>query len=57
MLRKPLPQFVAPMTASVVKEPFNHPDWIFETAGWLSSNRGHRLEWQSSDLVPEPVAA
>jgi bifunctional non-homologous end joining protein LigD len=27
----PLPQFVAPMTASVAKDPFNHPDWIFET--------------------------
>jgi bifunctional non-homologous end joining protein LigD len=26
-----LPQFVAPMMAAVVKEPFNHPDWIFET--------------------------
>jgi bifunctional non-homologous end joining protein LigD len=29
--KKPLPEFVAPMQASVVKEPFNDPDWIFET--------------------------
>ena len=27
----PLPQFVAPMQASSVKEPFDSPDWIFET--------------------------
>jgi hypothetical protein len=26
-----LPQFVAPMMASSAKEPFNDPDWIFET--------------------------
>src|SRR2546430_12085848 len=26
----PLPQFVTPMMASVVKEPFDHPGWIFE---------------------------
>jgi tetratricopeptide (TPR) repeat protein len=31
MPRKPLPLFIAPITASVAKEPFNHPDWIFET--------------------------
>jgi bifunctional non-homologous end joining protein LigD len=29
--KKLLSQFVEPMTASVAKEPFNHPDWIFET--------------------------
>jgi bifunctional non-homologous end joining protein LigD len=29
--KKSLPQFVAPMMASVVKEPFHHADWIFET--------------------------
>jgi bifunctional non-homologous end joining protein LigD len=31
MPKKPLPQFVAPMQASSIKEPFNSPDWIFET--------------------------
>jgi bifunctional non-homologous end joining protein LigD len=30
MPNKPLPQFVAPMTAAPVKEPFDSPDWIFE---------------------------
>ena len=29
--KKTLPQFVAPMMASVAKKPFNDPDWIFET--------------------------
>jgi bifunctional non-homologous end joining protein LigD len=29
--KKALPQFVAPMQASSVKEPFDSPDWIFET--------------------------
>ena len=31
MPKKPLPQFVAPMQASSAKEPFDSPDWIFET--------------------------
>jgi len=31
MPEKPLPQFVVPMQASSVKEPFDSPDWIFET--------------------------
>jgi bifunctional non-homologous end joining protein LigD len=31
MPKKPLPQFIEPMQASSVKEPFNSPDWIFET--------------------------
>ena len=31
MPKKPLPDFVAPMQASSVKEPFDSPDWIFET--------------------------
>jgi ATP-dependent DNA ligase len=29
--KKALPQFVAPKMASSSKEPFNDPDWIFET--------------------------
>src|SRR6266403_5151472 len=31
MPKKQLPDFVAPMQASSVKEPFDSPDWIFET--------------------------
>jgi bifunctional non-homologous end joining protein LigD len=31
MPKKPLPDFVAPMQASSVKEPFDSLDWIFET--------------------------
>ena len=31
MPEKPLPQFVVPMQASSVKEPFDSSDWIFET--------------------------
>jgi len=31
MVVKSLPEFVIPMMASVVKEPFDSPDWIFET--------------------------
>jgi hypothetical protein len=31
MPKKPLPDFVAPMQASFVKEPFDSMDWIFET--------------------------
>jgi|SRR4029077_9419349 bifunctional non-homologous end joining protein LigD len=28
--KKPFPQIIAPMMASVVKEPFDSPNWIFE---------------------------
>jgi bifunctional non-homologous end joining protein LigD len=31
MSKKPLPEFVAPMQPTLVKEPFDSPDWIFET--------------------------
>jgi ATP-dependent DNA ligase len=30
MPKKPLPQFLAPMAAAFVKEPFDSPDRIFE---------------------------
>jgi bifunctional non-homologous end joining protein LigD len=29
--KKTFPQFVHPMTASSVKQPFDSPDWVFET--------------------------
>jgi bifunctional non-homologous end joining protein LigD len=31
MPKRPLPEFVAPMQASSVKDPFDSPDWIFES--------------------------
>jgi bifunctional non-homologous end joining protein LigD len=31
MAKKPLPQFIEPMMASVVRDPFDNTDWIFET--------------------------
>jgi hypothetical protein len=32
MAKKPLPQFIEPMMASVVRDPFDNTDWIFETS-------------------------
>ena len=31
MPKKALPEFVIPMLASIAKEAFDDPDWIFET--------------------------
>ena len=31
MAKKPLPQFIEPMMTSVVRDPFDNTDWIFET--------------------------
>jgi bifunctional non-homologous end joining protein LigD len=31
MSKRPVPEFVAPMMASSVKQPFDSSDWIFET--------------------------
>ena len=31
MAKKPLPQFIDPMMASVIRDPFDNTDWIFET--------------------------
>jgi bifunctional non-homologous end joining protein LigD len=28
--KKPFPEFIEPMVASLGKQPFNDPDWIFE---------------------------
>jgi bifunctional non-homologous end joining protein LigD len=30
MLETMMPQFLAPMLLTLVKEPFDSPDWIFE---------------------------
>jgi bifunctional non-homologous end joining protein LigD len=60
MSRKPLPQFVTPMMASVVKEPFDHPDWIFETkldgfrAIAVIDSAGQARLWSRNRLPLEP---
>jgi bifunctional non-homologous end joining protein LigD len=57
---KPLPQFVAPMMASVIKEPFDHPDWIFETkldgfrAIAVIDSAGKARIWSRNRLPLEP---
>jgi bifunctional non-homologous end joining protein LigD len=30
-VKKPFPQIIEPMMASLIKDPFDSPDWIFET--------------------------
>jgi ATP-dependent DNA ligase len=53
-----LPEFIAPMTASVAKEPFNDPDWIFETK--LDCYRAIAVidsTGKAPDLVTESIAA
>jgi len=60
MPKKPLPQFVIPMSASVAKEPFNHPDWIFETkldgyrAIAVIDSTGKARIWSRNRLPLEP---
>ena len=60
MPKKPPPQFIAPMTASVVKKPFNHPDWIFETkpGGYrpiaVIDSTGKARLWSRNQLPLEP---
>jgi bifunctional non-homologous end joining protein LigD len=59
MPKKPLPQFIAPMMASVTKEPFNHPDWIFETkldgyrAISVTNSTGRTRLWSRNQLPLE----
>jgi bifunctional non-homologous end joining protein LigD len=60
MPRKPLPLFIAPITASVAKEPFNHRDWIFETkldgyrAIAVIDSTGKARIWSRNHLPLEP---
>src|SRR5467141_2512287 len=60
MPKKPLPQFVAPMMASSVKEPFDNPDWIFETkldgyrAIAVIDSTGKARIWSRNRLLLEP---
>jgi len=58
--KKPIPEFVAPMMASVVKEPFDSPDWIFETkldgfrAIAVIGSTGKSRIWSRNHLPLEP---
>ncbi len=60
MPEKPLPPFVAPMQASSVKEPFDSPDWIFETklVGYraiaIIDSSGKARIWSCNHLPLEP---
>jgi bifunctional non-homologous end joining protein LigD len=60
MAKKPLPQFVAPMHASSVKEPFDSPDWIFESkldgyrAIAVIDSTGKTRIWSRNHLPLEP---
>jgi bifunctional non-homologous end joining protein LigD len=60
MPRKPLPLFIAPITASVAKEPSNHRDWIFETkldgyrAMTVIDSTGKARIWSRNRLSLEP---
>jgi bifunctional non-homologous end joining protein LigD len=60
MPNKPVPNFVAPMQASSVKEPFDSPDWIFETkldgfrAIAVIDSTGKSRIWSRNHLPLEP---
>jgi bifunctional non-homologous end joining protein LigD len=60
MPNKPLPKFVAPMVAASVKEPFDSPDWIFETkldgyrAIAVIDSTGKARLWSRNHLPLEP---
>jgi hypothetical protein len=60
MPKKPLPQFVPPMQASSVKEPFDSTDWIFETkldgywAVAVIGSGGNARIWSRNHLPLEP---
>jgi len=60
MPNKPLPQFIAPMTASVAKQPFDSPDWIYETkldgyrAIAVVDSAGKARIWSRNHLPLEP---
>jgi hypothetical protein len=60
MPNKPLPDFVAPMQASPIKEPFDSLDWIFETkldgyrAIAVIDSTGKTRIWSRNHLPLEP---
>jgi bifunctional non-homologous end joining protein LigD len=55
------PEFLEPMMASIAKEPFNHPDWIFETkldgyrAIAVIDSTGKARIWSRNYLPLEPT--
>jgi bifunctional non-homologous end joining protein LigD len=60
MSRKTLPQFVEPMQASSIREPFDSADWIFETklddyrATAVIDSAGKARTWSRNRLPLEP---
>jgi len=53
---KPMPHGIKPMLATLVKEPFNHPDWIFEVK-WdgyraIAEIRGKSVSLYSRKAIP-----
>jgi bifunctional non-homologous end joining protein LigD len=60
MPNEPLPQFVQPMAAASVKEPFDCPDWIFEPkldgyrAITVIDSTGKAQLWSRNHLPLEP---
>jgi bifunctional non-homologous end joining protein LigD len=60
VLKRPFPEFVAPMMASSVREPFDSPDWIFETkldgyrAIAVIDSTGKARLWSRNHLPLEP---
>lgn len=60
MPKKTFPQFVAPMMASSVKQPFDSLDWIFETkldgyrAIAVIDSTGKARIWSRNQLPLEP---
>lgn len=53
---KPMPHAIRPMLATTVKEPFDHPDWIFEVK-WdgyraIAEVRDNTVSLYSRNLIP-----
>jgi ATP-dependent DNA ligase len=59
-VKKPFPQIIEPMMASLIKDPFDSPDWIFETKmdGYLAiaviDSTGKARIWSRHHLPLEP---
>jgi bifunctional non-homologous end joining protein LigD len=59
-VKKPFPDFIGPMMASSVKEPFDNPNWIFETkldgyrAIAVIDSTGKARLWSRNRLPFEP---
>ena len=53
---KPMPDRVKPMLATLIKEPFDHPDWVFEVK-WdgyraIAQIRDGNVSLYSRNLIP-----